>query len=160
MKYKHVTEIIDYNSVLSLSPAEIEEANRHAVECESCKAALEAARVSALLIQERARTEFKVQPSPFFHTRVMAAWREQQTVESVPAFVRLWKSASALVSTMAVATIALAAMTFVFPEPATAVPEETVSAYSAESVVFDQADEQLTYEQVLSTIYEQEDEAK
>ena len=90
----------------------------------------------------------------------MAAWREQQTLESVPAFVRLWKSASALVSTMAVATIALAAMTFVFPEPATAVPEETVSAYSAESVVFDQPDEQLTYEQVLSTIYEEEGEAK
>ena len=58
-------------------------------------------------------------------------------------------------------SIALAAMTFVIPEPATAVPEQaTASAYSAEAVLFDQADEQLTYEQVLSTIYAEEDEAR
>jgi hypothetical protein len=158
MKYQHITEIVDNKSLLSLSPAELEEVNAHGRECPSCRTALEAARVSTHMIKERA--ELKVEPSAFFHTRVMAAWREQQVVENVPAFLRLWKSASALVSTMAVATIALAAMTFVFPEPATAIPEETVSAYSAESVVFDQADEQLTYEQVLSTIYEEEDEAK
>ena len=157
MKDKHITEIIDSVSLMSLSPAEIDEINAHAAECDSCQVATEAARVSASMIRERA--QFKIEPSPFFHTRVIAAWREQQAVQSVPAFLRLWKSASALVSTMAVATIALAAMTFVLPEPATAVPEETISAYSAESVVFDQAEEQLTYEQVLSTIYE-EDEAK
>ena len=160
MKYKHMTEIVDSKSFLSLSPAEVDEIKAHAAQCESCQAAVEAAQVSASLMRARAQAEFRVQPSPFFHTKVMAAWREHQTAESLPAFVRLWKSASALVSTMAVATIALAAMTFVFPEPATALPEETVSAYSAESVVFDQADEQLTYEQVLSTIYAEEDEAK
>src|SRR5690242_21155710 len=82
----------------------------------------------------------------------MAAWREQQSVESVPAFLRLWKSASALVSTMALATIVLGALTFVFPDPATALTEQVASADAAEAVIFDQGDEQLTYEQVLSTI--------
>jgi hypothetical protein len=78
----------------------------------------------------------------------------------VPAFVRLWKSASALVSTMALATIALAVMTFVYPDPATAVTEQVVSLDAAEAVIFGQTDEQLTYEQVLATIYEEGDEAR
>jgi len=90
---------------------------------------------------------------------VLAAWREQQSVESGPAFLRLWKSASALVSSMALATIALGVLTFVYPEPATAV-EQVASTDAAEAVIFDQPDEQLTYEQVLSTIYADEDEAK
>jgi hypothetical protein len=101
-----------------------------------------------------------IEPSPFFHTKVLAAWREQQAVETVPAFVRLWKSASALVSSMAVATIALAALTFVVPDPVTAVQEQTASVDATEAVFFDQGDEQLTYAQVLNAIYEEEDEAR
>lgn len=162
MNDKHIIGIIDNVSLASLSKIELEEVRVHARACESCGAAFEAAEVSALVIKERAHT--KIEPSPFFHTKVLAAWREQQAVESVPAFVRLWKSASALVSSMAVATIALAAMTFVFPDPATAVQEQTGSAYSTESVIFDQddqlADGQLTYGQVLNAIYEEEDEAR
>src|SRR6185369_11291408 len=109
-----------------------------------CGTAFEAAQVSALVIKQRAQV--KIEPSPFFQTRVMAAWREQQNVESVPAFLRLWKSASALVSTMALATIALGALTFVYPEPATALSDQLASADAAEAVIFDQGDEQLTYE--------------
>jgi len=101
-----------------------------------------------------------IEPSPFFQTRVMAAWREQQAVESEPAFMRLWKSASALVSTMALATVVLAVTTFVYPDPATAVTEQVASSDAAEAVIFDQGDEQLTYEQVLSTIYDEADEAR
>ncbi len=158
MKDKHIIETIDSVSLASLSKTELEEMRGHARACESCGSAFEAAQLSALIIQERVRTT--IEPSPFFHTKVLAAWREQQAVENVPAFVRLWKSASALVSSMAVATIALAAMTFVFPDPATAVQEQTASAYSAESVIFEQSDDQLTYGQVLNAIYEEEDEAR
>jgi hypothetical protein len=88
----------------------------------------------------------------------LAALREQQAVESVPAMLRLWKSARALVSSMAVTTAALAALTFVFPAP-TPEPEQTVSVFSVDSVIMDQNEEQMSYEQVLSTIYE-EDEAR
>jgi|SRR5688572_21160258 len=158
MKDKHIIEIIDSVSLASLSPIELDEVKTHARDCASCRTAFEAAQLSTLIIRERAQV--KIEPSPFFHTRVLAAWREQQAVESVPAFLRLWKSASALVSTMAVATIILGAMTFVFPDPATALNEQTASLDAAESVIFDQGDEQLTYEQVLSTIYPEEDEAK
>ena len=160
MTDKHIIEVLDSASFLTLSQVEIEMVNAHANECDSCRTAVEAARVSALAMKARAQEEFKVQPSPFFQTRVMAAWREQQAVDNVPAFLRLWKSASALVSSMAIATIILGAMTFVFPDPATALNEQTASLDAAESVILGQADEPLTYEQVLSTIYQEEEEAK
>ena len=158
MKNNHIIEIIDSVSVVSLSQSELEEVKAHTLECASCHTAFEAARLSALVIKERA--EVTIEPSPFFQTRVLAAWREQQAVDSVPAFVRWWQSARALVSAMVVATLALAVVSFISPEPATAVPEQTASVYSAESVIFDQTDEQLSYAQVLSAIYEEEDEAK
>jgi hypothetical protein len=91
----------------------------------------------------------------------MAALREQQAVESVPAMLRLWKSARALVSTMAVTTAALAALSFMLPVSPTSVVDQTASVYSAESVILGQVnEEQMTYEQVLSTIYDEEEEAR
>jgi hypothetical protein len=158
MKNNHIIEVIDTVSVASLSSSELDEVKAHARECAPCRSAFEAAQLCASVLKERAQVT--IEPSPFFQTRVLAAWRERQTVDTVPTFVRLWKSASALVSAMTVATLALAVVSFVSPEQATAVPEQTVSAYSAESVIFDQGDEQLSYEQVLNAIYEEEDEAK
>jgi hypothetical protein len=159
MKNNHIIEMIDGVSVASLSPSELDAVEAHALECASCHGAFEAAQLSAAVIRERAQV--KIEPSPFFQTRVMAALREQQAVESVPAFVRLWKSASALVSTMVLATVALAAVSFVSPNQATPVAEQTASAYSTEAVMFDAgSDDQLTYDQVLNTIYDEEDEAR
>ena len=158
MKDKHIIEVIDNVAVAGLSPVELDEVKVHTRDCASCRTAFEAAQLSAAVIRERAQV--KIEPSPFFHTKVMAALREQQAIDRQPAFARLWKSASALVSSMAVATILLGAMTFVFPDPATALNEQTASVDAAESVIFDQGDEQLTYEQVLATIYDGEDEAR
>ena len=158
MKDKHIIELIDNVSLASLSKIELDEVRAHARECDSCDAAFEAAQLSALVIKERAHV--KIEPSPFFHTKVLAAVREQQALESVPAFLRLWSSARALVSSMAVATIALAALTFILPEPATALQEQTASVDAVESVIFDQGDDQLSYEQVLAAIYEEDDEAR
>lgn len=158
MNDKHIIEIIDNVSLASLSKTELDELRAHARVCDSCEAAFEAAQLSALVIKERAQV--KIEPSPFFHTKVLAAVREQRAAESVPAFLRLWKSASALVSSMAVATIALAALTFVVPDSTTAVQEQTASLDSAELVILDQNDDQLSYEQVLNAIYEDEDEAR
>jgi hypothetical protein len=47
------------------------------------------------------------------------------------------------------------------PAQTTSVPEQTASVYSEYSVIMDQdAEDQMSYEQVLSTIYEDEDEAR
>ena len=150
MNDKHITELLDSTALAALSPSELEEIRAHARECEPCSDALAAAQLSALVIKERAQAV--IEPSPFFHTRVMAAVREQQAAESVPAFSRLWKSARGLVSSMALTTAALAALSFVVAAPAT-VPTEQTAALSAESVIFGQDADDLTYEQVMNAIY-------
>lgn len=159
MKDKHIIELLDNASIVSLSESELNEVLAHSRDCVSCRDAYEAAQLSTLLIRSRAQST--IEPSPFFHTRVMAAVREQQAVEGSPAILRLWRAASALVSTMAVTTAALAVMSFMLPAPATSTNEQAVSAYSAESVILGQtSDEQMTYEQVMSTIYADEFEAR
>jgi len=159
MKDKHIIDVLDNTSIASLSESELSEIQAHAQECVSCRDAYEAARLSAKVLQSRART--KIEPSPFFQTRVMAAWREQQAVESVPAMLRLWRSARTLVSSMAVTTAALAALTFMLPAQTTSLTDQTASALSAESVIMGQSsDDQMTYEQVLSTIYADDDDAR
>jgi hypothetical protein len=158
MKDKHIIEILDNASIARLSEIELNEVQLHARDCGACRDAYEAARISELVIKSRAQV--MIEPSPFFQTRVLAALREQQAVESVPAMVRLWNSARALVASMAVTTAALAVLSFVLPAPAVAGDDQTVSAYSAESVILGQGSDELSYEQVLSTIYAEEDEAR
>ena len=157
MKDKHIIDVLDNRPILNLSESELSEIHGHVRECVSCREAYEAARVSAIVLQSRAQAT--IEPSPFFQTRVMAAWRERQAVESVPTMWRLWSSAKALVSTMAVTTAALAVFSFMMP--ATTASDQAVSDLSAESVIMGQAsDEQMSYEQVLATIYEDDDEAR
>lgn len=159
MKDKHIIEILDNASIATLSESELNEIRAHALECMSCREAFEAARLSAVVIKSRVEATFE--PSPFFQTRVMAALREQQAVESAPAMLRLWRSAKALVSTMAVTTAALAVISFMQPSQPAPVIDSTASAYSAYSVIMDQnTDDQMSYEQVLSTIYEDDDDAR
>lgn len=157
MKDKHIIDVLDNSPILNLSENKLSEIQVHVRECVSCREAYEAARMSAIVLQSRAQAT--IEPSPFFQTRVMAAWREQQAEESVPAMWRLWSSAKALVSTMAVTTAALAVLSFVMPS--TPASDQAVSYLSADSVIMGQAsDEPMSYEQVLATIYEDDDEAR
>ena len=159
MKHTHIIEILDNASMAALSENELNEVRAHALECGPCRSAYEAARLSALVVKSRAQAV--IEPSPFFQTRVMAALREQREAESAPAFSRLWKSAKVLVSSMALTTAALGVLTFVLPGTAAVAEDQAVSAYSAESVIMGQnADDQMTYEQVLSTIYEDDEDAR
>ena len=159
MKEKHITEILDKASIATLSESELNEVRAHVLECMSCRDAYEAARLSAVVLKSRAQVT--VEPSPFFQTRVLAALREQQAVESVPAMLRLWRSAKALVSIMAVTTAALAVVSFVQPSQTAPATDQTASAYSAYSVIMDQdAEDQMSYDKVLSTIYDDDDDAR
>ena len=158
MKDKHITHVLDNAALASLSPSELDEIRAHARDCEACRTAFAAAQISAVMIKER--TQVAVGTSPFFQTRVMAAWREQQAVESVPAIVRLWRSSRALVSSLALATVALGALSFLVSAPATTTLDQTASAYSAESVIFQDSDDQLSYDQVLNAIYTDDGDSK
>lgn len=151
MKDKHITEVLDNVALANLSPSELDEIRVHVRDCEPCGNAFAAAQLSALVIKERAQAV--IEPSPFFQTRVMAAIREQQAAESVPAMWRLWKSARGLVSSMALTTAALAVLSFMVSAPATTTSDQTASALTAESVIFGQDADDLTYEQVMNAIY-------
>jgi hypothetical protein len=162
MKEKHIVEILESAPFASLNESDLITIRSHVEGCSACYRSYEAARLSALLIKERVAET--VEPTPFFQTRVMAALREQQAIERVPAYARLWKSAGVLVSSMALTTAALAAFSFIAPGPSSPAFQETaaVSPYSAEAVVLDQSqnDDQMSDEQVLSTIYADDDEAR
>jgi len=159
MKVEHIIDMLDSAPLKNLSADQLEIVQIHIRDCTSCESAYQAATVSSRVIKERAETS--VEPSPFFQTKVMAAWRERQAVENIPVLSRLWKSAGALVSSMAVTTAALAALSFIVPTPVSTSADETASAYSADSVLLGQAsDDQMSYDQVLSTIYVDGDEGK
>ena len=155
MKVEHIINILDDTPFASLSIEQLDIIKSHTRECSDCLSAYQAAKLSSVILAERVQTV--VEPTPFFQTRVMAALREQQSVESDPAWLRLWKSAGALVSSMAVATVALAALSLAVPAN-NADPVATGS--TAEAVIFDQGNDELSYEQVMSTIYAEEDEGK
>jgi hypothetical protein len=159
MNDKHIIDLLDGVPFASLDETQLSTVRDHVKVCGNCSRSFAASQLLAISVKERAATV--VEPSPFFQTRVLAALREQQANNNAPAFLRLWHSARMLVSSMAVTTAALAALSFMVPAPSTSTVEQTASTYSAESVILDQnADDQLSYEQVLSTIYSDEDEGK
>lgn len=158
MNDEHIIEYLDSAPLSSLSGQQMETIRVHNLSCVDCDRAYRAAMISQVLIKER--SQVVVEPSPFFQTKVLAALRERQATESIPALARLWKSAGALVSSMALTTAALAALSFMVPTQSP-LTDATASAYSAESVLLDQGgSDQMSYDQVLSTIYADDDEAK
>ena len=159
MKVEHIIEILDSSPLNGLSAEQQKIVQTHIRDCVPCESAYKAATASSVVLRERAHTV--VEPSPFFQTRVMAAWRERQAAENAPVLSRLWKSAGALVSAMAVTTAALAALSFIVPAPVSTSSDETATAYSADSVLLGQAsDDQMSYDQVLNAIYVDGDEGK
>lgn len=160
MNDKHIIEMLESGSLQTLNADELNKVQVHTKNCDACRHAYDAARLAELVIKERVNTTFE--PAPFFQTRVMAAIRESREKENVPVLLRLWKSAGGLVSSMAVTTAALAAFSFFIPAttPTNNAETVTLNAYSAERVLLGQnpSDEQMTYEQVLSTIYADDDE--
>jgi hypothetical protein len=157
MRDGHIIEILESGPFDSLAEAELNEVRAHADRCAECRRAYDAARVSSLMLRERVAESFE--PPPFFQTRVLAALRERQA-EQVWALPRLWKAAGALFASMLATVATLGALTFLAPGTQTATDEEEIAVeqgYSEEESILAQggaADEELTYDQVLSVVYE------
>ena len=159
MRHEHVKKLLDEAPLASLGKAELASARAHVEGCGECRRALGAAQLSSLMLKARAAEGFE--PPPFFQTRVLAALRERRAAEEGWTFARLWRSAGLLVSSMAATVAALAVFTFVAPaEQATGQEVASGAPYTAEAVIFDEAaEEQMTYDQVLASLYGAEDEA-
>ncbi|HWN08469.1 MAG TPA: hypothetical protein VNO50_04205 [Pyrinomonadaceae bacterium] len=158
---RHIISLIESGPLASLSESDLATIRVHTDHCSDCLGAFQAAQVSAILLKERASEVFE--PSPFFHTRVMANLRERQaqgTLAPLWTLARLWRSAGALASTMLATVAALSVLTFVIPGnelgPASQPVTSLVHNYSAEEVILDenaQPEEPLSDDQLLTSIY-------
>jgi len=162
----HITDILDNAPLADLSDSELRTIRAHAATCVDCERAFAAASISALLIKERTSeaAQLTLNANPFFETRVLAAWREQQASVGAWSLRRLWNAAGAIVASMAATTAALAVLTFVAPAT-DMTTQQTIAAVlpsSAETVVLDQDQEnnQITNDQVINAIYADDDEGK
>lgn len=165
MKDNHIADILDNTPLADLSDGELQKIQAHVATCVDCERAFAAASISALLIKERTSeaAQHTLNANPFFETRVLAAWREQQASVGAWNLRRLWNATGAIVASMAATTAALAVLTFVAPaDNATNQQIAAVVPFSAETVVFDQDqdDNQLTNDQVINAIYADDDEGK
>jgi hypothetical protein len=161
MKDNHIIDILDNQPFTELSESELRIISAHSASCGDCANAFEVAQLSSMLMKERVSeaAENATNANPFFQTRVLAVWREQQA-GGAWGFRRLWNATGALVASMAATTAALAVLMFVAPATNTTDQQTaTLVPYSAESVVLEQDDNQLTNDQVISAIYD-DDEGK
>lgn len=161
MKDEHIIGLIESEPLASLSEQDLTAIRAHTSQCSDCLRAFQAAQVSAFMLKERAAAEFE--PSPFFHTRVMATLRERQAANGSWALSRLWRAAGALASSMVATVAALAVLTFVIPGTQVTTGTQVSSlpnTYSAEEVMLDQStqlDEQISDGQLLTTLYDGEE---
>jgi hypothetical protein len=161
MRDQHILRVLDETPLASLGKAELAAVRAHAGVCAECGRAFEAARAASLALRERAAETFE--PSPFFQTRVLAALRERRAAEEGWTLARLWKSTRVLVSSMAATTAALLVLALAAPQEEASAVELAAGgpAFTAESLLFEEAEAergQMSYEQVLSTLYGSEDE--
>jgi len=157
----HIIKMLEEKPFSSLSPADIARAESHTDSCGECKSAYNAARIAALLIEVRASEIVEV--VPFFKTRVMATIRERQLSAEEPALVRMWRAASALVSSMGILLVILTGFTIFSGSGLLMPPTDVVAGqnlYSPEYVVLDRGglgDDELANDQLIPTIYDLED---
>ncbi|HYX28836.1 MAG TPA: hypothetical protein VE863_09725 [Pyrinomonadaceae bacterium] len=164
MNQNHITNILDNTPFANLTGTELNTIRAHAASCRECADAFEAAQLASLLLHERTAeaAEQTVSANPFFQTRVLAAWREQQSSVGSSNLRRLWNATGAIVASMAATTAALAVLMFAAPATNSTDQQTAVLVpYSAETVVLEQNDNnQLTNDQVISAIYDNDDEGK
>jgi anti-sigma factor RsiW len=158
MNDNHIIHLLESAPFKDLSDNDRRTIQLHTATCDDCARAYKAAVVSSTLLKEGAGEVFE--PSPFFQTRVMAAIREQQ--KEPRGLAKFWRAAGALVSTMTAGVALLAVLSFAVPATQTTTEATAMNGYSAEEVIFDQAEAALEHSdaEILSTIYQAEEDER
>jgi anti-sigma factor RsiW len=163
MRDNHIITMLEEKAVGRLSGDEIAAIEAHTADCPKCMLAYKAARASDSLI--RARASETIDVSPFFKTRVMASIKERQLSPEMPALLRMWKAAGAIVSMMAAMVVILIGLNIFSYGPDSQTQSTEIASsqniFSPEYVVLeggDVAGDSVAYDQVLGTIYDSEDE--
>ncbi len=165
MKNDHIISLIEERPPGNLSASELERINAHASQCAECRLAFQAAIVSSRMLRERASTS--VEPSPFFHTRALAAIMESARVSgregsSGPesfGFLKMWQAARILIASMAAIVVTLTLLTMLNGKPQTRIGDQ-VSSSNVDMVFEDDnlAQDDMTNSQVFMNLYNQEAE--
>jgi hypothetical protein len=158
MRDDHILDLIDGARLAELGD-ERPRIEAHCASCPPCLRAYRTARLSTALVEARASAV--VEPSPFFHTRVMAAIRERRAGGEEYGLVRMWKAAWSLVAAMVVVVAFLAGATLVAGGPASPAPDVAAgqALYSPEWERLEggaAGEEQLSDVQFISVLYESE----
>src|SRR5262249_13017006 len=163
MKDDHIIKLIEERPLSNLSATEIERINAHTAQCAECLLGFQAAMVSSRLLKERASAT--VEPSPFFHTRALAAIRERgRERSSAPepfSFWKMWQAARFLIASMAAVVVTLTLMTLLTGRPQTPSGDHNSASSSSVDLVFEDdspAIDELNYGQVFTNLYDQEAE--
>jgi anti-sigma factor RsiW len=157
MRDDHIIKALESVPLSQLSNEELQAVRAHSAVCPSCATAYEAAQISQSLLKARASESFT--PSPFFSTRVLAALRERQVANESWALGRLWRTAGALVSTMAATVAALVVLTLVEPgNPSDSQDRASLGTNATvEEVILNQSEsleDEASDAQVFTTLYE------
>lgn len=162
MSDRHIIKLLEEQSLHHLSAQDRAAVQAHVARCAGCRRAYEAAQVTQLMLRQRAAVT--AEPAPFFQTRVMAALREKQSAPEPFAFTRLWQAARSVVAAMVLVVAMLAGLTFFAGgiEPQNELPDvaASVGVDATEQALFgmdDLAADDMSYGQVLNTIYYPED---
>lgn len=153
MKDEHILDILDND----LNTADSSVVQAHTANCESCRQAVAAARISSALFRAPAAETFE--PSPFFQAKVLNALRERQNIRKpIAAFWRWWQASAAMVAIMLLMVVSLIALTVFAPSTnateAQADGAANENPYSTEAVLMHQRmRSNLTTEQTLEIIY-------
>ena len=152
MRDDHIVDLLDRAPLASLGADERERVEAHALRCATCRRAYDAARIASDLVVARAQE--RVEPSPFFQTRVMAALRDRRDAEE-GGLARMWRAAWAFVAAMAFSFALLAGSAYL------TTPSEPVAApapYSADfDYVADGGSSDLSDDQLVAILYDSED---
>jgi|GEM_PF-7110532 len=110
---KHILDLLDEKPFAELTAEELRKIEQHCKTCLSCKQAFRAAHISFELLQAK-RTEQLVSqallPSPFFHTRVIAALNQEKAKVS-QIFTLWWRASAPLILLLLLFVISLFGLT-------------------------------------------------
>lgn len=157
MRDKHIINLIEERPLKDLNATEIAQINEHTAHCAECRMSFEAAIVSSRLLRERAATV--VEPPPFFQTRVLSAIRERNLSQDPFGFRKMWWSARILVTSMAAVALTLTALSLSFNYERPPSGDLVAASGSGIDLVFEEdVPDNLTYDQALMNLYDQEAE--
>lgn len=159
MNSEHIINLIEHTPLSEITDSDLAIVRAHVSVCDSCNQSWQGARISTLLLKERAAATFE--PTPFFQTKVLAALREQRSEQW--SWAKMWKATSALATSMVATVAAILVLTFVIPGTSgdSKLLDQSLATntYSAEEVILNQGDtantqsDQASDAQVLTTLY-------